>query len=74
MVLSSKRPMMQDHITEPGYNDKPCLPMSIAKSNYNNIALYNDHLFMPLIALSDTIKSIVVLLITGVETTLFNKI
>jgi hypothetical protein len=45
----------------------------IANSNDFNIALYKDHLFLPLIALSDTIKRIVVLLATGVVTTLFNK-
>jgi hypothetical protein len=65
---------MQDHITGPSYNNKPCLPMSIAKSNYKNVALYDDHLFMLLTALSNAIKNTVVLLITGVETTLFNKI
>ncbi len=37
----------------------------IAKSNNNNIALYDNHLFFPLIALSDTIKRILVLLTTN---------
>ncbi len=36
----------------------------IAKSNNNNIPLYNDHLFFPLIALSNAIKRIVVSLTT----------
>jgi hypothetical protein len=33
----------------------------IAKSKDNNIAMYNNHLIFPLIALSDAIKNIVVL-------------
>ncbi len=33
-----------------------------AKSNDNNLAPYNDHLFLPLIALSNTVKRILVLL------------
>ncbi len=37
----------------------------IAKSNNNNVALYDNHLFLPLIALSDTVKKILVLLTTN---------
>jgi hypothetical protein len=36
--------------------------LSIAKSNNNNVAMYNDNLFFPLIALSNAIKKIAVLL------------
>jgi hypothetical protein len=36
--------------------------LSIAKSNDNNIAIYDDHLFFPLIMLSNAINRIVVLL------------
>jgi hypothetical protein len=39
--------------------------LSIAKSKDNILALYNDHLFMPSIALSDAIKRSVVLLTTN---------
>ena len=34
----------------------------IAKSKDNNVAVYNDHVFFPSIALSNAIKKIVVLL------------
>ncbi len=47
--------------------------LSIAKSNNDNVTQYKDHLFLPLIALSDGIKRIVVLSATEVVTTLFNK-
>ncbi len=46
----------------PGHNDKPCGPLSIVKSNDNNVPMYDDHLFFLLIVLSNTIKKIVVLL------------
>ncbi len=46
----------------PGHNNKPCRPFSIAKSKYNNVAVYVDDIFFPLIALIDAIKRIVVLL------------
>ncbi len=36
--------------------------LSIAKYKDNNVAVYDDHLFFPLIALSNAIKKIVVLL------------
>ncbi len=36
--------------------------LSIAKSNNNNVAVYDNHLFFPSIMLSDAIKKIVVLL------------
>jgi hypothetical protein len=36
--------------------------LSIAKSNHNNVALYNNHLFLPLIVLSNAVKRNIVLL------------
>ncbi len=41
--------------------------LMIANSNDNNATLYDDQLFLPLIALSDTVKRILVLLITNIS-------
>ncbi len=41
--------------------------LSIAESKDNNIAMYDDHLFFPSIALSDAIKRIVVLLTSEIS-------
>ncbi len=46
----------------------------IAKSNNNNVTLYNNQLFLPLIALSNAIKRITMLLTTNSSNNIFNKI
>ncbi len=51
--------------TVPGHNNKPCGPIVIAMSKDNKVTVYDDHLFFPLIALSNAIKQIVLLLTTN---------
>ncbi len=62
-----EEPWCEITLRVPGHNNKLCEPLSIAKSNDNNVAVDNDHLLFPLIALSNAIKKIVVLLTSEIS-------